>query len=244
MSIHTLLHFLAAAVMLAFSVIVWQRYLVRRTSAFLFWGIGLTLFAVASFAGAYLSLAWSSVVFFLWYFCGAVLTAAWIGHGTVHLLFRRWWAHGLTAVLVAGSLVALALMLQAMANLDVSRFNAALPISEQYREIMPAISEGGLIRITTPFFNIYGLITLVGGALYSTFLYWRKRVLPNRVVGNILIAAGAIVIALASTLTRFGLGSALYVGELLAAVMMFSGFLAAAAPQPAPSDQKTAAEAA
>jgi hypothetical protein len=244
MSVHTILHFLAAAVMLAFSLVVWQRYLVRRTPAFLFWGIGLSLFAVASFAGAYLSLAWSSTVFFLWYFCGAVLTAAWIGHGTVHLLFRRWWAHGLTAVLVAGSVAALALMLRAMANLDLTQFSPAVPISEQYRDIMPAVSEGGLIRITTPFFNIYGLITLVGGALYSTFLYWRKRVLPNRVVGNILIAAGAIVIALASTLTRFGLGSTLYVGELLAAVMMFSGFLVAAAPQPAPKEQTTVAEAA
>jgi hypothetical protein len=243
MSIHTILHFLAAAVMMAFSMVVWQRYLVRRTPAFLFWGIGLTLFAVASFAGAFLSLTWSSAVFFLWYFCGAVLTAAWIGHGTVHLLFRRPWVHGLTVVLIAGSLVALALMLRAMANLDLSHFNPAVPISEQYREIMPAVSEGGLIRITTPFFNIYGLITLVGGALYSTLLYWRKRVLPNRVVGNILIAAGAIVIALASTLTRFGLGSTLYVGELLAAVMMFSGFLAAAAPRPASDEQQAVAEA-
>jgi hypothetical protein len=243
MSIHTILHFLAAAVMIAFSLVVWQRYLTRRTPAFLFWGIGLTLFAVASFAGAFLSLAWSSTIFFLWYFCGAVLTAAWIGHGTVHLLFRRRWVHGLTVVLVAGSLAALVLMVRAMANLDLSHFNPAVPISEQYREIMPAVAEGGLIRITTPFFNIYGLITLVGGALYSTFLYWRKRILPNRVVGNILIAAGAIVIALASTLTRFGLGSTLYIGEFLAAVMMFSGFLAAAAPQAA-AEQPTVAEAA
>jgi hypothetical protein len=243
MSVHTILHFLAAAVMLAFSLVVWQRYMTRRTPAFLFWGIGLSLFAVASFAGAFLSLTWSSTVFFLWYFCGAVLTAAWIGHGTVHLLFRRRWVHGLTVVLVAGSLAALVLMLRAMANLDLSHFNPAIPISEQYREIMPAVAEGGLIRITTPFFNIYGLITLVGGALYSTFLYWRKRVLPNRVVGNILIAAGAIVIALASTLTRFGLGSTLYIGEFLAAVMMFSGFLVAAAPQAA-AEQPTVAEAA
>ncbi len=95
---------------------------------------------------------------------------------------------------------------------------------------MPGIGEGGAVRLTTPFFNIYGVITLVGGAIYSSLLFWRKRVLPNRVVGNILIAAGAILIAFASTLTRLGYGEYLYLGELLAAVLMFVGFRYAAKP--------------
>jgi len=87
------------------------------------------------------------------------------------------------------------------------------------------------VRLTTPFFNVYGLITLVGGALWSTYLFWRKRVLPNRVVGNVLIAIGALIIASASTLTRLGYGQVLYLGELLAATLMFAGFLVAAAPR-------------
>ena len=65
------------------------------------------------------------------------------------------------------------------------------------------------------------------GALYSTYLFWRKRVMGNRVIGNILIAAGALSIASASTLTRLGLGEFLYVGELVAAIIMFAGFIAA-----------------
>lgn len=32
---------------------------------------------------------------------------------------------------------------------------------------------GSAVRLTTPFFNIYGLLTLVGGALYSAYLFWR-----------------------------------------------------------------------
>ena len=91
---------------------------------------------------------------------------------------------------------------------------------------------GASVRLTTPFFNIYGLITLVGGALYSAYLFWRKRVLPNRVLGNILIAAGALLIGTASTLTRLGYGQFLYVGELLSAILMFVGFRFAARPQP------------
>ena len=49
----------------------------------------------------------------------------------------------------------------------------------------------------------------------------------NRVVGNILIAAGALAIGSASTLTRLGFGGFLYLGELLAAITMFAGFLVA-----------------
>ncbi len=106
---------------------------------------------------------------------------------------------------------------------------------------MPAVSEGATVRLTTPFFNIYGLVTLVGGALYSAFLFWRKRVMPNRVVGNVLIAAGALSIGLASTVTRLGDGSYLYLGELVAAILMFSGFIVAGRPAPVTEEDLTPA---
>ena len=232
MSINSVLPFVSTAVMLAFTIFVLQRYAVRRAPHFLFWGLGLAMFGLGSFAEAYLSLAWNKWVFFAWYFFGAVLNAGWIGQGSLYLLFRKKWVHVLTVILVLGSIAALALMLQVMPKLDASQFTTARPISEQYRNIMPAVKDGGVVRLTTPFFNIYGLITLVGGALWSAYLFWRKRVLPNRVIGNVLIAAGALSIGFASTLTRLGYGSLLYVGELIAAILMFAGFLAAAAPQP------------
>lgn len=91
---------------------------------------------------------------------------------------------------------------------------------------------GSPVRLTTPFFNIYGLLTLVGGAIWSAYLFWRKRVMPNRVIGNVLIAFGALLIGFASTLTRLGYGQFLYLGELLSAILMFAGFRFAARPQP------------
>ena len=69
------------------------------------------------------------------------------------------------------------------------------------RGILPL---GSPMRLTTAFFNIYGLLTLFGGAIWSAYLFWRKRVMPNRVIGNVLIAAGALLIGSASTLTRLG----------------------------------------
>jgi hypothetical protein len=48
----------------------------------------------------------------------------------------------------------------------------------------------------------------------------------------VLIAVGALSVGLASTLTRLGSGSYHYLGELLAAILMFAGFLIASRPQP------------
>jgi hypothetical protein len=189
------------------------------------------MFTLGSFAESYFVIAgWSAFIFFVWYFFGAVLNAAYIGHGTFLLLVRKSWAKIVTAVLVIATLIALVLMLQIIPDLDPTIFSSGAPISEQYQEIMPAISDGATIRLTTPFFNIYGLITLVGGALWSAWLFLRKRALPNRVLGNVLIAAGALSIGLASTATRLGAGGYLYLGELIAAVLMYGGFMLAGRP--------------
>lgn len=259
MSFNNILPFFSTVIMLVFTISVLQRYVVRRQPQFLFWGIGLAMFGAGSFAEAYLALAWNKWVFFVWYLFGAALNAAWLGHGTLYLLVRKRWVHGVTALLVIGSFFAGYLMLQAIPTLDEAIFTTNKPVSEQYgtkaldagepapdgaqtftttyrgeevtavRGLMPL---GTPVRLTTPFFNIYGLLTLVGGAIYSAFLFWRKRVMPNRVVANVLIAAGALLIGFASTLTRLGYGEYLYLGELFSAILMYAGFQMAARPQP------------
>jgi len=268
MTFNQFLPFVSTAIMLYFTVFVLQRYYVRRAPHFLFWGIGLAMFGAGSFAEAYLALAWNRWVFFVWYLFGAALNAAWIGHGTLSLLVRKRWVKVVTVILILGSLFAGYLMLQAMPNLDEGIFTTAKPISEQYGtkvldpgQAVPAGAQtitttyrgeqvtavrgllplGSPVRLTTPFFNIYGLLTLVGGAIWSAYLFWRKRVLPNRVIGNVLIAAGALLIGSASTLTRLGYGQFLYLGELLSAILMFAGFRFAARPQPDEVAQPAAA---
>ena len=269
MDLTLVLPFISSSVMLVFTLSVFGRWLARRKPHFLVWAIGLGLFAAANFSEAYFAaVGWSSLVFFTWYFFGAVLTAAWIGHGTFLLLVRKRWGQILTGLLVAASLGALVLMVQVMPKLDPTGFDRTQPISEQYRTVViepggevrsgTAVAEmeyrgetvqvqkgilplGASIRISTIFFNIYGTLMLVGGALWSAWLFLRKQVLPNRVIGNVLVAAGALSIGLASTLTRLGYGGYLYLGELVAAILMYSGFVLAARPAttaeavPAPS---------
>jgi hypothetical protein len=257
MRLNLVLPFLSSLVMLVFVIFVLRRYVAQRKLYFLFWGIGLAMFGIGSFAEAYLALRWNPWVFFSWYLFGAALNAAWIGHGTLLLLVRKKWVNILSIVLVLTSHGAALLMLRAMPTLDAEAFTTERPVSEQYgtkvikagepvpegaqtatveyrgeqvtvvRGLLPL---GSPVRLTTPFFNIYGLLTLVGGAIWSAYLFWRKRVLPNRVVGNVLIAAGALLIGFASTLTRLGYGQYLYVAELLSGIIMFSGFLLTSKP--------------
>jgi hypothetical protein len=86
------------------------------------------------------------------------------------------------------------------------------------------------VRGLTPIFNVYGTLALVGGALYSAWIFWRKRVLLHRTIGNVLIAVGAILPAFGGTFSRFGVSGALYITEFLGAVVLFAGFLRAVTP--------------
>jgi hypothetical protein len=113
MSVHQILPFLSTAVMAAFVAAVFRRYAERRGTHLLLWGIGLAMFGLATFAEAYLTLAWNPMdVPGMWYLLGAALNAAWLGQGTVYLMVRRREvAHALLMVVVLGSLFAGYLML-------------------------------------------------------------------------------------------------------------------------------------
>ncbi len=218
----TALPLVSSAIMGTFVVLVFTRWTRSRRPALLFWGIGLALFGVGSMAELASSIAWNGLIFRTWYASGALLNAAWIGLGTVYLLSRPRFAKATLAVVVFGSLVGLYGVMTV--PIDGSGFDPSMPLSGQYKEIM---ADGAWVRGLTPIFNIFGVVALVGGAIYSAYLFWRKKTLINRMWGNMLIAAGALVIASASTLTRFGDGEYLYAGEIVAGALMFSGFLVA-----------------
>lgn len=222
--------------MLVFAAIVLQRFARRRHLHNLFWGIGLVMFAIGTFAEGYLWLAWNSALFRSWYVFGAMLNAAWLGQGTLNLLVRRRWVHVLSLILVVGSLLAVAAVFTL--PLDSAAYKTGVAISSQYKPILPG---GSPVRILTPLFNIYGSIFLIGGAVYSSYLFWRKQTQPQRVAGNMLIAAGALVVASAGTLTLLFFGGLQTVAELISAVLMFAGFMVATAPTAATADARTGA---
>jgi hypothetical protein len=60
-------------------------------------------------------------------------------------------------------------------------------------------------------------------------------VLFNRMVGNILIAAGALMPAIGGSFLRLGLPDFLYLSELVGVILMYIGFIQATLPVPVKS---------
>jgi hypothetical protein len=220
-SINAIIPFSTALVSLVFAALIFKRYFNKRGEHLLLWGLGMLLFATGAFCeGAFAAWGWNDLGFRLWYLCGAVLVAAWLGQGTIFLLVRERTARILLLVLALGSIYAALRVLSA--ELDP----ALIPGSELSGL---AITTPG-VRSLTPFFNIYGTLALIGGAAYSINIFWRKRVLLHRVYGNILIAAGALAPALGGLLSRAGVPSGLYLSELIGTILLFAGFLRATTP--------------
>jgi len=224
--VNTALPFTSFLVSTVFAVLVFRRYLNRKGPHLLLWGIGMVFYAIGGFCeGYYGAFGWNPLVFRLWYLFGAILVAAWLGQGTVYLLAKRRWANITMVILALASLYAVIRVFAA--ELDPALMTTSLHTGSELSG--HAIVTAG-VRTLTPFFNLYGTVTLVGGAAYSAWIFWRKRVLLHRTIGNILIAAGALLPAFGGTFSRMGVPSALYLGELLGAVLLFAGFIRATTP--------------
>ena len=222
---------LSTIVSFFFAAAVFNRYRQRGGLHLLFWTIGLVLYGLGTLTEVVMLFTFNALALKVWYLSGAMLTAAWLGQGSVNLLVRkRGTARVLNISLLIVSLAALLLIFFAPITAAAASFNPSDPVSSQYKEILV---RSGLITFLTIFLNLYGTVTLVGGATYSAFLFWRKKVLLNRMLGNILIAAGALMPAMGGSFLKAGLPDWLYLSEFLGVLVMYVGFVQATAPQPA-----------
>jgi hypothetical protein len=226
MSLNTWLPLASCLISIVFALFVFKRYLTRKGTHLLLWGIGMIFYAIGAFSEAYYgAFGWNSLIYRLWYLFGAILVAAWLGQGTVYLLAKRKWAHGFMVLLALGSLYGVIRVFGA--ELDPGLLTTSVHTGSELSG--HAIVTSG-VRTLTPFFNLYGTVALVGGAAWSAWIFWRKRVLLHRTIGNVLIAIGAMAPAFGGAFSRFGLANALYLGELLGAILMFAGFMRATSP--------------
>lgn len=205
-----------AVVAFIFAAVVFRRWLERRRTHLLFWSIGLVFYGIGAAMEAWYGLwGWNPLVFRLWYLAGAFFTAAYLGQGTAFLLLQRRLAWGLFTVLAVASVYA-----------TFKIFTATLdPALLTGGEMSGKVITSSGVRVLTPFFNIYGTLLLVGGAAYSAWLFWRKRVLLNRMLGNIFIAVGGLFPAFGGALQRAGVPGILYMSELIGVILIFVGYL-------------------
>lgn len=244
-----------------FAAIVLKRWWEKRQQRhaaphLLAWGIGLTLYFVGTLGQVVLAFVWSPLFFGLYYWSGALATAPWLGQGTIYLLVRRGnIARNIQMVLLLVCVMTLPWTLF-LTPFDSSAWYPGVDITTIFRTelnadgsvrihgIMPAESRG-TVRAFSPVMNIWGTLALAGGAIYSAHLFRRKQIMRNRVVGNWLIAAGALFPALAGAIIRLDHPELKYPAQLLGIILIFWGFwLATHVPEDTPVKTQSEAGAA
>ncbi len=215
----------ATLVAIAFGLSTLDSWLRRRRPQELAWTVSLALFALGSAALWWgFGRGWSASSFRVFYLAGAVLNVPWLALGTVYLLWGN----------VIGDRVRSALVfLSGLATgvLFVAPVSGRLPVDE-----MPEGREhfGVWPRVLAAVGSGAAAVLIIGGAAWTTWRFVRGRSAPpHRVVGNILIAGGTLVLSGSGGLAgRLGADRAFVLTLLAGVVILFAGFLVAGGRRP------------
>ncbi|HYM51009.1 MAG TPA: hypothetical protein VET65_10635 [Candidatus Limnocylindrales bacterium] len=218
----------ATLISAAFAATLWARYRARPRPYLLAWAVALALYAIAALTEVMgVVLGWNPLLFRTYYFFGGIVLVGVLALGTVLLLFPRLGRATLALLIV---LAGAGLIGVAGANLQTGLLEAANRLHQvpSLNTIGPERSLFNVLAIAMAvIINIVGTLTLIGGALWSAYALWRRGLPSNRLWANVLIAAGAFVVAGASSLTRLGFYELFYVGQAVGVLVMFGGFLTA-----------------
>ena len=145
---------------------------------------------------------------------GALLGGAPLPQGTVYLLLPRRQADRLAVLLI--TYVAIASAFVVATPLDLS-------LVETHR-LSGDVIEWGFVRLFSPLVNLYAVVFLIGGAIWSAVRYRRQGITGARVRGNVLIAVGAILPGVGGSFARAGVVEVLYVTELIGIALIWVGY--------------------
>lgn len=179
------------------------------------WMLGVFFFGAGTVTESINTLyGYSNVNFRLWYIFGALLGGAPLAQGTVYLLMRRKTAHILAVLLVSVILITSGLVMLSPLH----------PDKMDGMRMSGKILDWTFIRGITPFINVYGLVFLVGGAIYSAIRYSKNPEFKARFLGNVFIAIGGLLPGIGGSFTKFGYVEVLYVTEFLGIICIFFGY--------------------
>jgi hypothetical protein len=202
----------------------------RRTHEFI-WGISFFLFGLGALAEVAADfLGWTDTMARVYYISGAILAVAYLGLGEAVLLWPGRIAR--IAIGIGVLFTAVTLVTLYFAPLDTQALHGDAP----WRAVAPP---GSLPAILAGLSNSIGTLLIVGGALYSAWVFWRKGIMRNRMIGCILLAVGTIVVASGGILAGpLGQHAWLYPPMAVGVAIMFVGYLQTTrAPAPKPAAQ-------
>ena len=199
----------------AFAVAVLLRYLRKRRPAHLAWSVGLLLFAVAALCGFLArSGGATELEYRLFYLFGAIANVAWLALGTVLIVAPRYGRAALAAVVTLTAVAAYAV------------FSVPVDIAVAV-DTGRGFPDGSLPRVLAAIGSGIGSLVLIGGALWSAWVFLRRRDQGRRALANVIIAAGVFIAAAGGTVAFTGASGVLELTNLLGVSVMFVGFLLA-----------------
>ncbi|MBM4434628.1 MAG: hypothetical protein FJ028_05925 [Chloroflexi bacterium] len=197
-----------------FAAVMARRWHLRRRPYQAAWAIGLAMFALANVAGA-LARAGGATAdeYRVFYLFGAITNVAWLALGTIYLLapprvarFAPW---AVIALTVAGALAVFASPVDLTKAVDTGRGFETSPLPR----ILAGIGSG------------IGSLILIGGALWSAWVFLRRGHQGRRALANVLIAAGVSVAAAGGTAAFTGASGILEWSNLVGLALILIGFL-------------------
>lgn len=204
---------LSAVVSLVFATVMGARYLQRRRAHQLAWTIGLAMFAVAAVAGALARTSGATETEYrVFYLFGAILNVAWLALGTLFLLVPRLarWALGVVLGLtVIAAIAVFASPVNMSAAVDTGKGFEQAPLPR----LLAGVGSG------------VGSLVLIGGALWSAWVFLRRRHQGRRALGNVIIAIGVIVAAVGGTAAFTGASGIVEWTNFAGVSLIFIGFL-------------------
>ncbi len=219
-------------VALAFATELFRRWRARGGPHHLWFAVGALTYAAGTITESATTLfGWHAGLFRAWYIAGALLGGAPLAQGAVYLHVGRRTADVLSAVLVTAIVVAAACVLASPVRTE---------LVEPFR-LTGKVLAWSWVRAFSPFINTYAAAFLIGGAIRSAWFYSRSRETRDRMVGNILIAIGALLPGIGGTATRFGHTEVLYVTEFIGLLLIYAGYRYSVGPSRSAEMAATAA---
>ncbi len=233
-SINILVSAIDVIVSAVFAVSVFRQYAARRKMHQLMWGIAIAIWAMAVAAelAATLRGSWGLITYRTYYATGALLIPAWLGMGTLYLVFPKRlndWILGILTVLSAVGIFLIATWPIDSAALH-SVGAAQVPL-----KVFPFFP----IQLLLIILNSLGALAFILGALWSVALFAWKRSNKERALATALIAIGGIIAAVAHSVGVLSGIELFRVSELLAVVFILGGYLLSNAPIKQPAQAAT-----
>jgi hypothetical protein len=217
-----------------FTVLVARQYLARRKMHQLMWAIAIAMWTIATAAELLATLnGWSSLTYRAYYATGALLIPAWLGMGTLYLIFHNQWPNRILLVLTILSLLGIFLI-------AAWQIEESILIKSDAQFVPLKVFPFFPIQLLLIALNIFGTIAFAGGALWSAYKFARTRTMGDRVLATVLIGVGGFIAAGAHSLGVVSGIELFRVSELVALIVIFIGFLLSS---PSPQKNSVAAPA-